>query len=166
MMNNCNVSWFSDIDECAEDVCPAPGSCINNVGGFNCSCSGSGDLAILSSGINTIVLLEKITNNAFTAVYFNHTSCNTYFYSFFCYSGKNVNMSTTLGCVAGYCFGGDKLVDGIINPRRANPPRPKLYSLGITLIEMSPWILIDLDMAFCIEKVIVYNRRRGYRDCK
>ena len=75
-------------------------------------------------------------------------------------------MSSTLGGVAGFTFGGDKLVDGIIDPKDAVPPRDQYYSLGITLVEMSPWVLIDLNMTFCIEKAEVYSRKRGYRRCK
>ena len=70
------------------------------------------------------------------------------------FSEAQVEMSSIYRCHQGYCFEGSKAVDGIYEPG----PESELSNLAHTDDEPNPWIQINLDQAYCIIAVKVWNR--------
>ena len=71
------------------------------------------------------------------------------------FSEAPVEMSSTFGCHEGHCFEGSKAVDGIYEP---GPSDHELSNLVHTNLESNPWIQINLNQAYCIIAVKVWNR--------
>ena len=65
-----------------------------------------------------------------------------------------MSMSSTHGCVSGFCFAGSNAVDGIYLPIDMN----ELSSVAHTITEYTPWLQIDLGWSFCISAVKIWNR--------